>query len=140
MQKFNMPFHSFLRIFIPSDTPTRSAQPSLASGKSVGFLSSFSSFLFFNAPAVSRYRYTCPRQEVSGNTSGEFVMRTDFLPYVLRTPVFRILLAWDKYIPDCKVQYLLESRQYLCMFTFYLLDLRFQRGYAFSKRCLHLNC
>ena len=40
---------------------------------------------------------TCPRQEVSGNMSGEFVMRTDFLPYVLRTPVFRIFLAWDKY-------------------------------------------
>ena len=40
---------------------------------------------------------TCPRQEVSGNTSGKFVMRTDFLPYVLRTPAFRILLAWDKY-------------------------------------------
>jgi len=30
---------------------------------------------------------TCPRQEVSGNTSGEFVIRTDFLPYILRIPV-----------------------------------------------------
>ena len=36
------------------------------------------------------------KKKVSGNTSSEFVMRTDFLPYVLRTPVFRILIAWDK--------------------------------------------
>ena len=36
---------------------------------------------------------TCPRQEVSGNTSGEFVIRTHFWPYVLRTPAFQILLA-----------------------------------------------
>ena len=30
---------------------------------------------------------TCPRQEVSGNTSSEFVIGTDFLPYILRIPV-----------------------------------------------------
>jgi len=29
------------------------------------------------------YVTTCPRQEVSGNTSGEFVMPADFLPYIL---------------------------------------------------------
>jgi len=35
---------------------------------------------------------TCPRQRVSGNTSGEFVIRTDFLLYILRNPVSEYFL------------------------------------------------
>jgi len=40
-----------------------------------------------------------PGKKLSGNTSGEFVMRTDFLPYVLlANPCLpdTSLLAWDK--------------------------------------------
>ena len=36
---------------------------------------------------------TCPKQEVSGNTSGKFVIRTDFLPYILRISVSGYFLS-----------------------------------------------
>jgi len=36
---------------------------------------------------------TCPREEVSGNASREFVIRTDFPSHILRLPVSGYLLS-----------------------------------------------
>lgn len=38
------------------------------------------------------YDSTCPRQEISENTSREFVIPTEVLPYILRAPVLGYLL------------------------------------------------
>lgn len=38
------------------------------------------------------YDSTCPRQEISENTNREFVIPTEFLPYILRTHVLRNFL------------------------------------------------
>ena len=43
---------------------------------------------YFQEPYQPNKVHTRYRPEVTENTSGEFVARTDFLPYISRTPVF----------------------------------------------------
>lgn len=68
------------------------------------------------APIPHEYKFTapdtesflpaaCPRRGVSENTNREFVIRTDFLPYILRIPTLGYLLHGTSMIPVLEYQY-----------------------------------